>query len=154
VALCSAPSRTRRAAFGGAASGILDRACAQRSGVRQVGTEGWSHLIEQRDGCFLCLGGHLLAGVFGIERGLPGEHGAGDRGPGAVQLFYVPNVVWSPFTNTAVGSGAFTFTMQQSQFWTKVNSATQQARRRVFIAFLAYCLHVTLARRLRAWRRG
>src|SRR6516162_5426389 len=82
------------------------------------------------------------------------QWGTPKGGPGVVQLFYVPNVVWSPFTNTAVGSGAFTFTMQQTQFWTKVNSATQQTKRRVFIAFLAYCLHVTLARRLRAWRRG
>src|SRR6516162_10716128 len=95
---------------------------------------------------------------YGLQYSMPvsiiPQWGTPNGGPGVVQLFYIPNVVWSPFTNTAVGSGAFTFTMQQSQFWTKVNSATQQARRRVFIAFLAYCLHVTLARRLRAWRRG
>ena len=56
------------------------------------------------------------------------QWGTPKGGPGVVQLFYVPNVVWSPFTDTAVGSGAFTFTMQQTQFWTKVNSATQQAQ--------------------------
>ena len=49
-------------------------------------------------------------------------------GPGVVQLVYTPTISWSPFTNTAAGSGAFTFLMQQTQFWTKANSASQQAR--------------------------
>src|SRR2546428_13259222 len=50
VAPCSPPSRTLRAGFAGAASGILDRACARRSAARQVGTKGWSLAAEQRDG--------------------------------------------------------------------------------------------------------
>jgi len=45
-----------------------------------------------------------------------------------VQLVYTPYISWSPFTNTAVGSGSFTFAMQQTQFWTKATSDTQQAR--------------------------
>jgi hypothetical protein len=49
-------------------------------------------------------------------------------GPGVVQLVYTPNITWSPFTNTAIGSGVFTFLMQQTQFWTKANSVSQQAR--------------------------
>ena len=37
------------ATSGGAASGILDRACAQRSGSCHVGTERSCHSVEQRD---------------------------------------------------------------------------------------------------------
>src|SRR5260221_84805 len=36
-----ASSRTLRAGFADAAGGILDEACARRSGDRQVGTKGW-----------------------------------------------------------------------------------------------------------------
>jgi hypothetical protein len=36
-----ASSRTLRAGFAGAAGGLLDDACARRSGGRQVGTTGW-----------------------------------------------------------------------------------------------------------------
>src|SRR5712691_9225397 len=50
VAPCSPPSRTLRAGFAGAASGILDGVCARRSAARQVGTKGWSLAAEQRDG--------------------------------------------------------------------------------------------------------
>src|SRR5271163_3170835 len=41
LAPCSSLSRTLRAAVGGAASGILDSACARRSAGRQVGTKEW-----------------------------------------------------------------------------------------------------------------
>src|SRR2546421_7039068 len=50
VAPCSPPSRTLRAGFAGAASGILDGVCARRSAARQVGTKGWFLAAEQRDG--------------------------------------------------------------------------------------------------------
>jgi hypothetical protein len=44
------------------------------------------------------------------------QWGTPNGGPGVVQLVYTPNISWSPFTNTAVGSGVFTFLMQQTQF--------------------------------------
>jgi hypothetical protein len=56
------------------------------------------------------------------------QWGTPNGGPGVVQLVYTPTISWSPFTNTAVGSGVFTFLMQQTQFWTKANSASQQTR--------------------------
>jgi hypothetical protein len=59
------------------------------------------------------------------------QWGTPNSGPGVVQLVYTPNISWSPFTNTAVGSGSFTFAMQQTQFWTKANTAAQQARLRL-----------------------
>jgi hypothetical protein len=51
-----------------------------------------------------------------------------DGGPGVVQMVYTPYVTWSPFTDTAVGSGSFSFAMQQTQFWTKTITQSQQAR--------------------------
>jgi hypothetical protein len=50
LAPCSMLSRTLRAGYAGAASGILDSICARRSAHRQVGTKGWLFQIEQRDG--------------------------------------------------------------------------------------------------------
>jgi len=35
-------------------------------------------------------------------------------------------VTWTPFTNTAIGSGAFNFAFQQNQFWTPANTNSQQ----------------------------
>jgi len=49
-------------------------------------------------------------------------------GPGIVQLAYAPNIVWSPFTDTAVGSGSLTFAIEQTQYWTKATTASQQTR--------------------------
>ena len=56
------------------------------------------------------------------------QWGKPNGGPGAVSLVYTPAVTWEPFTNTAVGSGSFALAIQQTQFWTKVNTADQQAR--------------------------
>ena len=56
------------------------------------------------------------------------QWGIPDGGPGVVQMVYTPYVTWSPFTDTAVGSGSFAFAMQQTQFWTKTVTRSQQAR--------------------------
>jgi hypothetical protein len=69
---------------------------------------------------------------YGLQYSMPvsiiPQWGTPKGGPGVVQLTYTPNITWSPFTNTAIGSGVFTFLIQQTQFWTKANSASQQAR--------------------------
>src|SRR6516225_4201847 len=69
---------------------------------------------------------------YGLQYSMPvsiiPQWGTSNGGPGVVQLVYTPYVTWTPFTNTAFGSGAFTFLMQQTQFWTKANSISQQAR--------------------------
>src|SRR6516162_5066490 len=56
------------------------------------------------------------------------QWGIPDGGPGVVQMVYTPYVTWSPFTDTAVGSGSFSVAMQQTQFWTKTTTQSQQAR--------------------------
>src|ERR1700747_839184 len=58
--------------------GILDRACAQRSGGRQVGTKGWP--MRSNKGMAACRsGGDALRVMIGIEEGSLAEHAAGDR---------------------------------------------------------------------------
>jgi len=56
------------------------------------------------------------------------QWGTPNGGPGVVQLAYTPTVTWSPFTDTTVGSGSFTFAMEQAQYWTKAITESQQAR--------------------------
>jgi porin len=56
------------------------------------------------------------------------QWGTPKGGPGTAELVYAPNITWNPFTNTAIGSGSFNATVQQNQFWTKANTASQQAR--------------------------
>ena len=56
------------------------------------------------------------------------QWGTPNGGPGVVQLVYTPSISWSPFTKTAIGSGSFTFAMQQTQFWTKATTQSQQTR--------------------------
>src|SRR6516225_9704240 len=56
------------------------------------------------------------------------QWGVPDGGPGVLQMVYTPYVTWSPLTDTAVGSGSFSFAMQQTQFWTKTVTRSQQAR--------------------------
>jgi hypothetical protein len=54
--------------------------------------------------------------------------GTPNGGRGVVQLAYDPNILWSPFKNTPVGSGSLTFSMLQTQYWTKATTESQQAR--------------------------
>ncbi len=56
------------------------------------------------------------------------QWGKPNGGPGVASLLYTPTVTWNPFTNTAVGSGSFAFAMVQTQFWTRTDGASQQAR--------------------------
>ena len=56
------------------------------------------------------------------------QWGTPNGGRGVVQLAYDPNMLWSPFKNTPAGSGALTFSMLQTQYWTKATTESQQAR--------------------------
>lgn len=49
-------------------------------------------------------------------------------GPAVTELVYSPQLTWTPFTGTAIGSGVFTFAFQGNQFWTGANTGTQQKR--------------------------
>jgi hypothetical protein len=65
---------------------------------------------------------------YSLEASVLPQWGTPHGGPPAVQLLYSPTITWTPFTNTAIGSGSFTFAFQQYQFWSKTNTAAQQSR--------------------------
>jgi hypothetical protein len=56
------------------------------------------------------------------------QWGTPKGGPGTAELVYSPNITWNPSTNTSIGSGSFNVAVLQNQFWTKANTASQQAR--------------------------
>jgi hypothetical protein len=68
---------------------------------------------------------------FNIQFSMPfsvfGQWGTPKGGPGIAEIVYAPAVIWTPFTNTAIGSGALTFSFQENQFWTHANSESQRA---------------------------
>jgi hypothetical protein len=67
---------------------------------------------------------------YNIQFSMPvsvfGQWGTPNGGSGVAELVYSPTVTWTPFTNTAIGSGAFNFAFQQNQFWTPANTNSQQ----------------------------
>src|ERR1700676_764974 len=73
LAPCSSLFRTLRAAVGGAASGILDSACARRSAGRQVGTKEWPpSRTKEWTSCGRRLLHRLVVGIverLALERG-------------------------------------------------------------------------------------
>jgi Carbohydrate-selective porin, OprB family len=65
---------------------------------------------------------------FSMPVSLFGQWGAPDGGRGVAEIVYAPYVTWTPFTDTVVGSGTFTFAFQGNQFWTQANTLAQQQR--------------------------
>ena len=65
---------------------------------------------------------------YSMQVSLFPQWGTPKGGPGTAELVYFPEITWNPFTNTAIGSGSFNVAVQQNQFWTKANTASQQAR--------------------------
>ncbi|HEU0154713.1 MAG TPA: carbohydrate porin [Stellaceae bacterium] len=48
--------------------------------------------------------------------------------PALFDFIWTPTIVWKPLTDTPAGSGSFTFSAQQNQFWTRANAVALQAR--------------------------
>jgi hypothetical protein len=70
---------------------------------------------------------HDTAGAdFGMLVSTFGQQGTPNGGPGVAEIVYTPYVTWTPFKDTFVGSGTFTFAFQSNQFWTGANTSTQQ----------------------------
>jgi len=63
---------------------------------------------------------------FSMPVSVIGQWGSPNGGSGVAEMVYSPTLTWTPFTNTAIGSGAFTFSFQQNQFWTPANTNSQQ----------------------------
>jgi Carbohydrate-selective porin, OprB family len=49
-------------------------------------------------------------------------------GPPATNFVYTPWISWTPFSDSSVGSGAFVFSFQRNQYWSRTNGTTLQAR--------------------------
>ena len=49
-------------------------------------------------------------------------------GQGNAELVYTPDISWTPFTDTSVGSGAVDIQVQSYQFWTRPTTGTRTAR--------------------------
>jgi len=64
---------------------------------------------------------------FSMPVSVFGQWGSPNGGSGVAEMVYSPTLTWTPFTNTAIGSGAFNFSFQQNQFWTPANTNSQQA---------------------------
>ena len=54
-----------------------------------------------------------------------GQWASPDGGPGIAELVYSPSFTWTPFTNTAIGSGAVDFAFQSNQFYQATTNARQ-----------------------------
>ena len=69
---------------------------------------------------------------YNLEFSMPvsvfGQWGTPKGGPPVAEIVYSPTVSWTPFTDTAIGSGVFNFAFQGNQFWTGANTASQQGR--------------------------
>ncbi|HEU0154592.1 MAG TPA: carbohydrate porin [Stellaceae bacterium] len=63
-----------------------------------------------------------------VQASLLPQWGAPKGGPAVFDFIWTPTIIWKPFTDTLIGSGSFTFSAQQNQFWTRANTSSQQAR--------------------------
>jgi hypothetical protein len=54
-----------------------------------------------------------------------GQWARPNGGPGNAQLVYTPQITWTPFTDTAIGSGAVNVLFQSYQFWTRPNTGAR-----------------------------
>jgi Carbohydrate-selective porin, OprB family len=62
---------------------------------------------------------------FSLEASIYDQFGTPNGGKPVALLVYYPSVTWRPFTDTAFGSGKFSFTFGQQQYWTAANTGTQ-----------------------------
>lgn len=63
-----------------------------------------------------------------VQASLLPQWGAPHAGPAPFDFIWTPTIIWKPFTDATIGSGSFTFSAQQNQFWTMANTSSQQTR--------------------------
>jgi len=66
--------------------------------------------------------------VYSMEVSAFPQWGTPNGGPGSVLLLYAPTITWTPFKDTAYGSGSFTFAFARRQYWTRTTTADNQTR--------------------------
>ena len=65
---------------------------------------------------------------YSVQLSLLPQWGSPKGGSAGVDFVWSPSITWKPFADTAVGSGAFAFWMQQNQYWTGTNTPAFQTR--------------------------
>ncbi len=68
---------------------------------------------------------------YSLQASVLPQWGVPKSGSAGVDFVWSPTISWKPFSDTPVGSGAFTFSAQQNQFWTGTNTASFQTRARL-----------------------
>jgi hypothetical protein len=97
-------------------------------------TQEMSHDLNSEHDKYLALKADIQ-NDYNLQLSMPvsifAQWGTPKGGPSVVEFVYSPSVTWTPFTNTAIGTGTFNFAFQANQFWTGANTNSQQARLRV-----------------------
>jgi hypothetical protein len=62
---------------------------------------------------------------FSLEASIYNQFGTPNGGKPVALLVYYPSMTWKPFTDTAAGSGKFSVTFGQQQYWTLANTGSQ-----------------------------
>jgi Carbohydrate-selective porin, OprB family len=65
---------------------------------------------------------------YSLQSSLLPQWAAPKGGEPAIDFVWTPTLIWKPFADTAFGSGAFTFSAQQNQFWSVSNTTAMQNR--------------------------
>ena len=65
---------------------------------------------------------------YSLQLSVLPQWGAAKGGSAGIDFIWSQGIVWKPFTDTAAGSGSFTFWMQQNQFWNGPDTNSFQMR--------------------------
>jgi porin len=63
-----------------------------------------------------------------LQLSLLPQWGAPPAGPAVLDFVWTPTLIWKPFADTVFGSGTFTFSAQQNQYWNGANTPNMQSR--------------------------
>jgi hypothetical protein len=65
---------------------------------------------------------------YSLQASILPQWGTPKSGSAGMDFVWTPTIAWKPFTDTTAGSGVFTFSVQQNQFWNSPNTTTFQNR--------------------------
>lgn len=65
---------------------------------------------------------------YGMLASSFGQWATPHGGPGTASMLITPTISWAPFTNTPIGSGAFTVSYSQAQYFTHANGQNMQQK--------------------------
>jgi hypothetical protein len=122
-------SAQAQAALGGHAHAVVHSADESQSYESTDALQPITGLLEGLNDPYLALKSELQNNAnfqFAMPVSVFGQWAAPNGGPAVAELVYTPSATWTPFTNTAIGSGGFNFLFQSNVFWTRANTYFQQ----------------------------